>query len=595
GTAAVPAAAAATGPRVLVTGCWATSDPTAARALPGVTAVVTHHADVAAELDRLLLSWQSDNTDFENNEAGENEPGKDPPQDAEHARRQAAVKPVTKPLTDRAGPATPPPQNDEWDERDDDPESLGTPLSKSSLGGRVNDKIVPLSTPEAADGTGRPPDDAGHPGPGLTLSPGLSGEEGGGESSGGDLDRQPSSTARSDPHPNPLPDYRGRGPEAQREREPQTKPGAAAPPVTGFASLPLLVDHQTGRQRALLKVQDGCDAHCTYCIIPKLRPALWSKPVDDAVAEARRLVDGGHVELVLTGIFLGAYGQGTALRRRQGRGGERASGGGKGNGDLTTAFGSPSPTPALAPSPLSRLLDALCTRVPGLRRLRLSSLEPGDLSGDLLAALRAHAQVVPHFHLPLQSGSDAMLRRMNRQYTRDDFLRMVDAVRAAFDRPALTTDVIAGFPGETDADFAATTAVAEAAGFIHVHAFHYSPRPGTAAARWPAKFVRGPVVNERIEALRAIADRHGLALRRSFVGQTVELLVEHEKEPARDAAPRGTVPAGTEGHPTLRHGRSERYFPVWFEDASAKPGDFARVRVDEVTAGRTHGTRVRPA
>jgi tRNA A37 methylthiotransferase MiaB len=212
--------------------------------------------------------------------------------------------------------------------------------------------------------------------------------------------------------------------------------------------------------------------------------------------------------------------------------------------------------------------------------------------------------VVPHFHLPLQSGSDRLLRRMNRQYTRDDFLRMVDQVRTAFDRPALTTDVIAGFPGETDAEFADTAAVAEAAGFIHVHAFHFSPRPGTAAARWQRDFVRGPVVNDRIAALRAIADRHSLAFRRSFVGETVELLVEQEKEGGGGGAIGGVGNDGVasdgearrasrgERSPGLRHGRCERYFPVWFEDAAARVGDFVRVRVEQATPARTHGVRV---
>jgi threonylcarbamoyladenosine tRNA methylthiotransferase MtaB len=232
-----------------------------------------------------------------------------------------------------------------------------------------------------------------------------------------------------------------------------------------MTSLPQLDARQTGHQRAFLKVQDGCDAHCTYCIIPNLRPRLWSRPVDDAVDEARRLVDAGHVELVLTGIFLGAYAQPTALHRRQ--------------------------TPD-ARRGLGRLIEALCTRVPGLRRLRLSSMEPGDITDDLLAVLRSHEQVVPHFHLPLQSGSDAILRRMNRQYGRDDFLRMVRRLTDAFDRPAITTDIIVGFPGETDDEFAATLDVVDRVRFIHTHAFSYSPRPGTAAARWARDFAAGP-------------------------------------------------------------------------------------------------------
>ena len=132
-------------------------------------------------------------------------------------------------------------------------------------------------------------------------------------------------------------------------------------------------------------------------------------------------------------------------------------------------------------------------------------LEPGDLTDELLDVLTRHRQVVPHFHLPLQSGSDTLLRWMNRQYRRDDFLRMLDRVRAAFDRPALTTDVIVGFPGETDQEFERTMEVVDYAGFIHVHAFSFSPRPGTVAARWTNDFVRGPVVNDRIERLTSQA------------------------------------------------------------------------------------------
>jgi threonylcarbamoyladenosine tRNA methylthiotransferase MtaB len=243
----------------------------------------------------------------------------------------------------------------------------------------------------------------------------------------------------------------------------------------GTHSLPLLGERQAQHQRAFLKIQDGCDAHCTYCIIPRLRTSLWSKPPDELLKEARQLVAAGHVEIILTGIFLSAYGQETALRRRQ----SEASG-----------------------NPLARAIETLCTGVPGLRRLRLSSLEPGDLDDDLLQVLRSHPQVVPHFHLPLQSGSSAILRRMNRQYTRDDFLRLLDRIDLAFDRPALTTDIIVGFPGETDADFEQTLEVVDRARFIHMHVFPFSPRPGTAAARWESDFVRGSIVGRRIDLLR---------------------------------------------------------------------------------------------
>ena len=317
--------------------------------------------------------------------------------------------------------------------------------------------------------------------------------------------------------------------------------------VSGTRSLPLLNDRDSGHQRAFLKVQDGCDAHCTYCIIPQLRPTLWSKSIDDCVREARDLVAAGHHEIVLTGIFLGAYGQSTALRRRQ------------------TA-------PA---APIGRLIEALCDRVPALRRLRLSSLEPGDLTDELLDVLRSHGQVVPHFHLPLQSGSDRILRRMNRQYVREDFLRMLDRVQRAYDRPAITTDIIAGFPGETDDDFAATLDLVDRARFIHVHAFPFSPRPRTAAARWGDDFVEPPVARQRIEKLQAHARAHSFDFRKSFVGETVELIVERSH--TRD---------------TIQHGRCPRYFDVQFSHAEPLCGRIVRVRIDRVTTTRTHGSLI---
>ena len=320
--------------------------------------------------------------------------------------------------------------------------------------------------------------------------------------------------------------------------------GRAATSAVGMMSLPQLHNRQTGHQRAFLKVQDGCDAHCTYCIIPQLRPALWSKTVDDAVEEAAALVRAGHREIVLTGIFLGAFGQPTALRRRQ-----------------------PAGT-----KPLQALVQALCTRVPGLARLRMSSLEPGDLDGDLLAELKRHEQVVPHFHLPLQSGSEAILRRMNRQYSRGQFLDMVAAVRAAYDRPAITTDIIAGFPGEDDAAFADTVDAVRRCGFVHVHAFPYSPRPGTAAARWTDRRVPGPVVDARMRTLRSLAEAQAAAFGESFIGDTVAVLVEPPK------------------HSTQRHGRCERYFDVAFDAAEAKAGDLVRLRLQRVAEGQVFGS-----
>jgi MiaB/RimO family radical SAM methylthiotransferase len=454
--------------RVIVVGCWATSDRAQAAKLPGVDAVLGHHDDIAGELERLLLGW-------------------DAADDAEsHRALGAASIPAVEPSSLSSSSCSLSPsefrKDDGWIVKDQTPaatkagdeprgringERSGDD-NKSHRGGRVNENLIDFSSVK-----------------------------------------------------------------------------------TGTKSLPLLDSHQTGHQRAFLKVQDGCDAHCTYCIIPQLRPALWSKPLNDAVREAQALVDAGHREIVLTGIFLGAYGQPTALRRRQSAAG--------------------------VPPPMGALIEALCTRVKDLRRLRLSSLEPGDLSGDLIDVLKSHPQVVPHFHLPLQSGSDMLLRRMNRQYTRDDFLRMLDAVSEAFDRPALTTDIIVGFPGETDAEFSRTLEVVDRARFIHIHAFSFSPRPGTAAARWTRDFVRGPIVNQRIDMLHERAVEHSLEYRRQFVGETVEVMVEREGALA------------TSGY---QHGRCERYFPVHFASERRREGELVNVRIERVTAGRTVGAVV---
>ena len=440
-----------TRPRVLVTGCWATSDREAAQNLPGVDAVLGHHHNIARELDRLLEVWQgqdSATSPVSQTSEGEQLPGPDKQNDIDGWIKEAGAT-----------------------------ESHLTGAIKSSGRLQVNQIFVEMSQKIPA-----------------------------------------------------------RGPDGAEAR------------CIGTTSLPLLGQRQSGRQRAVLKIQDGCDAHCTYCIIPTLRPSLWSKPLDQVIAEARALVAAGHVEIVLTGIFLGAYGQATALRRRQQIGADKY---------------------------LGKLIESLCTQVHGLRRLRLSSLEPGDLSADLISILHSHHQLVPHFHLPLQSGSDLILRRMNRQYTRDDFQQMIDRLHQAFDRPALTTDIVVGFPGEDDAEFEETLDMVRRSNFIHVHAFPYSPRPGTAAARWKDQFIYGSQVNERTERLRAMAEEQSHSFRRSFINEVVELIVEHD--------------GPQHAHAITRHGRCERYFDVRFEDPVATPGDARRVRIAQVTREGTIG------
>ena len=303
-----------------------------------------------------------------------------------------------------------------------------------------------------------------------------------------------------------------------------------------------------GRTRAFLKIQDGCDASCTYCIIPKLRTTLRSKTIDDAVSEARSLVAGGHKEIVLTGIFLGAYGRETAIRKR-----------------FTNRK-----------SPLAALVDALAG-VEGLERLRLSSLEPGDMDDELISVITRHSNCVPHFHLPLQAGSGEILRKMNRQYTVEAFVEMVDRVNAAMDRPAITTDIIVGFPGETDAMFEETLAVARHAKFCKIHAFPFSPRPQTAAARWSKDYVHQQTVKDRMAVLGELEKELALAYAKQFIGETHRVLVE------------GRTKDDTLSAPALAHGRTDRYFEVWLESATAKPGDITQVRIDRITPTRIHG------
>ncbi len=327
------------------------------------------------------------------------------------------------------------------------------------------------------------------------------------------------------------------------------------PIVKELQALTTRIEGFAGHQRAFIKVQDGCDAWCSYCVIPRLRPTLKSKPIDVAVAEAESLVRAGHLELILTGIFLGAYGRETAIRKR---------------------FSS-------AVSPLAGLIDAI-SRVDGLSRLRLSSLEPGDVDSALLDVLATREACVPHLHLPLQAGSGEILRRMNRQYTREAYIDMIRRVRTALDRPAISTDIIVGFPGETDADFEDTLSVAREAGFVKIHAFPYSPRERTAAAKWSKDFVHGNVVRQRMAQLAEVERESSLAFRLGFLGHTECVLVEKEKDPAAQGSSQGAV----------RHGRADRYFEVYFEAAAARPGDVVSVRIDRVTPGRTHGTLIEP-
>jgi len=248
------------------------------------------------------------------------------------------------------------------------------------------------------------------------------------------------------------------------------------------------------RTRALVKIQDGCDNTCTYCIIHVARGPQRSRPPDQVVAEVQARLDAGYQEIVLTGVHIGAYG-----RDRQP---------GPGEADLWAL--------------VSRILSE--TPVP---RLRLSSIEPWDLSEGAFR-LWTDPRLCRHLHLPLQSGSDATLRRMARHYTSAEFAALVAAARQAIPNLAVTTDVIVGFPGEDDEEFAQSLDFVRRLAFARVHVFPYSLRPGTPAAKMAGQ-VPPTVKAERSKAMRAVAAASEQAFRRQFVGRILNALWESHR------------------------------------------------------------------
>ncbi len=277
--------------------------------------------------------------------------------------------------------------------------------------------------------------------------------------------------------------------------------------ITKTESLPITSLPQIRGEhiRAELRIQDGCDAHCTFCIIPKIRTSLRSKTIEDTVIEATRLVELGHKEIVFTGVFIGAYGHETALRRKQ-----------------------TSPDSEY----LADLLDA-AAQIDGLKRLRISSMEPGDVTPVLLDAMVANrGVVVPHLHLPLQSGSDAVLHKMNRQYNTSQYMEMIAMVNERLIKdglpPAITTDIICGFPTETEGDFEQTIEVATKVGYLHMHVFPYSVRTGTAAARWEQ--LTPEVVQNRVHRLIALDEALSLSYREQLLGKEVHVMLEQPSE-----------------------------------------------------------------
>lgn len=285
------------------------------------------------------------------------------------------------------------------------------------------------------------------------------------------------------------------------------------------------------RVRAFLKVQDGCNRQCTYCIVPRVRGRETSRPLSEVVSEGRARIAEGYRELVVTGVRLGGYRDPT-------------------NGNVRA---------------LASLLQEL-NKLEGLRRIRLSSLDPPDLTPGVIRVLASADKVCEHVHLALQSGDDEVLRTMRRGYRVETFLTAVRALRERVPQAALTTDVLVGFPGETEEQFQNTLEVCREAEFSRLHVFRFSPRPGTPAATMPRQ-VSAKEKKRRSQELRAVGKELAVRFARRFLGRSVEVLVERHNPGTGEA-----------------EGLTREYVRTWFRTAGCRPGEVRAVRVHGVTA-----------
>jgi len=255
------------------------------------------------------------------------------------------------------------------------------------------------------------------------------------------------------------------------------------PAISKFDAMPA---RRRAAPSAFLTIQEGCDKFCTYCVVPYTRGAEISRPWDDVIAEAHSLVDAGACELVLLGQNVNAWADGD-----------------RGFADLI------------------RALD----RIDGLARIRYTTSHPADMTDALVAAHGEVAKLMPYLHLPVQSGSNAILKAMNRSHSVESYLATLDAMRAARPDIALSGDFIVGFPGETEADFEATLQLVDAVGYAAAYSFKYSARPGTPAATMDGQIPR-EVMDDRLQRLQERITTHSLAFNRSKVGVETQILIE---------------------------------------------------------------------
>jgi tRNA-2-methylthio-N6-dimethylallyladenosine synthase len=306
------------------------------------------------------------------------------------------------------------------------------------------------------------------------------------------------------------------------------------------------VDHS-----AWVTIQIGCDNTCAYCIVPSVRGKELSRPFGELVAEVERLAADGVIEVTLLGQNVNSYGRDlTAARRATSTSAEPTAGAGV--DDAFAAGERWASDPSRRARPLFADLLGAVASVEGIHRVRYTSPHPKDLRPETIAAMAEHPEVCAHLHLPLQSGSDRTLAAMHRGYTADRYLEKLAAARAGIADLAVTTDLIVGFPGETDDDFERTLEVVAAAEYDSAYTFIFSPREGTEAAGMVDRFVDPAVVGERFDRLRVVVERSALAKHQARIGRVEEIVVEGPSK--RDPS----VLSGRTAQNKLLHFRSER-------------------------------------
>ena len=294
---------------------------------------------------------------------------------------------------------------------------------------------------------------------------------------------------------------------------------------------PLTLCRFQGRTRAFLKIEDGCNRFCSYCIIPYARGRVRSKPLDSIEQEVRCLAEQGYVEVVLVGINLTAYGQDCGLS-------------------------------------ICDAVERVCA-VDGIRRVRLGSIEPDHLTDAVMDRLAACDKLCPQFHLALQSGCDATLKRMNRHYTTDEYRALCDALRSRFPGAAFTTDIMVGFPGETEEEFEQSLDFAQRIGFSRIHCFAYSKRAGTVAAKASGQVPNAEKVR-RNRLMIAMGEQCAVDYANTLVGTQTEVLLETVREDGR------------------LEGYTDTYVPVVVEGGQV--GTICRVTIGGQQTGVCYGT-----